>query len=298
MLAAYVDESGHSKDPKCRFVGLAGFVANAAQWDLFQGQWRAALDEFNDGEEFHAKEFYRRSEQSKYAGWSQEKKDDFIARLTGSLVAAEAKAVGCVVSLDYERLEARHRRATVDPYYMAFQEVTKGLALSDAPIMNDDFKIDPVSMIYAYQREYGATDAGRAMQLWNIMKSHPEKFVWAEWMGSYTSAFPRDVLPLQAADLFAYELTREFEAWATPSPRAMRKSLKDIVHNQKGNLLIKLYERSAMLDMLWNSGGILRCHQRRLADCARGIRHHENGEIYTRIEGQGMTETREFRSSD
>jgi hypothetical protein len=255
MLAAYVDESGHSKDPKCRFVGLAGFVATAAQWDVFQLQWKGALDEFNDGEEFHAKEFYRRSSQSKYTNWSQEKKDGFIARLTGSLEAAQAKAVGCIVSLDhYEQLKESERRATVDPYYMAFQEVTKGLALSGSPIMNDDLKVDPVSMVYAYQKEYGATDAGRAMQLWNIIKSHPDKFIWAEWMGTYASAFPREMLPLQAADLFAYELTREFEEWAKPSPKTMRKALKSIIRSQKGNLLIKLYDRSAMLDMLWNSG--------------------------------------------
>ncbi len=73
-------------------------------------------------------------------------------------------------------------------------------------------------MVYAYQQEYGATPAGRAKQLWQLIKDDPKQFQWAECMGQYTSAKPKDVLPLQAADLFAYEFTRELEAWSKDPP--------------------------------------------------------------------------------
>ena len=254
MLAAYADESGHSKDTNCRFVGLGGFVATAEQWEIFESLWRSALDSFNEGEEFHAKEFFRKDPKSRYATWSQEKREGFMDSLTSAINTSGAEAVGCVVSLEaYEKLDESFQKAIKDPFYMAFQEVTKGLALSGAP-QDNTLAIDPVSMVYAFQSEYGVTKAGRAMQLWNTIKQKPKQFTWAKWMGTYTSAFPRDVLPLQAADLFAYELTREFEKWRLQPIPPMRMALKNILRAQE-NPLLKLYEMSAMLDMIWNSGG-------------------------------------------
>lgn len=255
MIASYTDESGHSQDPNCRFVGLAGFVSDSDNWTKFEIKWKAALDEFNGGREFHANEFYRRDPKSPYADWTEQMKSDFICRLMDAIDSADATAVGCVVSLDdFNALNCGLKNATVDPYYIAFQEVTKGLAFSGCPI-DDDLKVDPVSMVYAYQKEFGATEGGRACQLWNIIKSSPKQFVWADWMGTYTSARPEQVLQLQAADLFAYTLTREFELWRlTEDIPPMRESLKRIINRHQKRLFIKLYEKRTLLDMLWNSG--------------------------------------------
>jgi len=105
--------------------------------------------------------------------------------------------VACAVYLpDFAKLSPAHK-AAVDPYYMAFQEITKGLALRGAPIMSpdlllkpnpkfpDDFKADPVGMVYAYQSRTRTA----------VMEHHQEctdKFAWADWMGTYSSASPKD----------------------------------------------------------------------------------------------------------
>jgi hypothetical protein len=253
MLTAYADESGHSKDPNCRFASLAGFVGSEQEWNDFERDWKSAIDEYIGGHELHMKNFGRGE---LYSGWSTEKLDSFMLRLIAAIVDSGVHAVGCVVSLDaYEGLNPELKTITKDPYYMAFQEVTKGLALRGSPIHSEDFNsIDPVAMVYAYQKEYGATDAGRAQQLWQITKDNRERFPWSDWMGTYTSAKPKDLLPLQAADLFAYELTREFEGWRNNNPPAMRMGLKLLLKGLRWKPLIKLYSRPVILDMLWNSG--------------------------------------------
>lgn len=252
-LTAYADESGHSKDPECHYVALAGFVGTNSEWAAFERDWKTATDEFIGGAEVHMKNFGR---DKLYAGWSSQKLSAFMSRLIASIVDSGVHAVACAVYLpDFEKLSPAHKAGVVDPYYMAFQEITKGLALRGAPIMSLDLKTSPVAMVYAFQKEYGATPAGRAQQLWQIIKNAKSRFQWADWMGTYQSAKPKDVLPLQAADFFAYELTRELESWTkAPSP-PMRDGLKGLLRGFKWQPLIKVYTLPVILDMLWNSGG-------------------------------------------
>jgi hypothetical protein len=263
MLTAYADESGHSKHPDCNYMALAGFVGSDSEWQSFEHDWKAATSEYICGAEVHMRNFGRGQ---MYAGWSKEKLSAFMTRLVAAIVESGVHPVACAVYLpDFEELSPAHKAGVVDPYYMAFQEITKGLALRGSPIMSpdlllkpnpvypDDFKTDPVAMVYAFQQEYGATPAGRAQQLWHIIKNS-DKFQWAAWMGTYASAKPKNVLPLQAADLFAYELTRELEAWTKAPTPPMRDGLKGLLRGFKWQALIKVYTLPVILDMLWNSG--------------------------------------------
>lgn len=249
MLKSFVDESGHSRDPKCRFVGLAGFVANEQQWEQFDEAWGKAIIDRYGGRTFHAKEFFHHPE------WPAERRVSLLKDLTQAIEVSGARAVGCCVYLSaYEDLATEYRGCLPDPYYMAFQEVTKGLALSGSPVCSPDLMADPVSMVYAFQKEYGATEAGRAMKLWHTIKQHSDVFPWGAWMGTYTISKPEQSYGLQAADLFAYELTREFEQWKTNQPRPMRLALKEIIKRQPNPLLISLLEHAGILEILWNGG--------------------------------------------
>ncbi|MDR3735787.1 MAG: hypothetical protein P4L10_09645 [Acidobacteriaceae bacterium] len=223
------------------------------EWESFEKKWQSAIDDYIGGQELHMKNFGRGQ---LYSGWDQDRLDTFMLHLVAAITDSGVHAIGCGVYLtDYERLIPEHKAFTKDPYYMAFQEVTKGLSMRGSPIHSPTFdSIEPVAMVYAYQKEYGATEAGRAQQLWHITKDSPERFPWASWMGTYISAKPSERLPLQAADLFAYELTREFEAWRKPNPPPMRTGLKALLKGLEWPPLIKLYTLPVILDMLWNSG--------------------------------------------
>jgi hypothetical protein len=49
MLVAYFDETGHSSDAAQKFVGIAGFVAPALNWEFFEANWKAAQKLFLSG---------------------------------------------------------------------------------------------------------------------------------------------------------------------------------------------------------------------------------------------------------
>jgi hypothetical protein len=178
MLTAYVDESGHSTDKECRFVGLGGLVAPLSRWEKFTDDWQAALDEFIGGEEFHMRQYVRVPGVGPYEGWDKKRREEFMAKLVGAIVESEAQPVACIVSLDArDALHPSHQEFFGDPYLTAFQQVTRGLSLAAIP-REFPFKPETVSMVYAYQSEFGAIttgaalpqNQGRAESLWHAIK--------------------------------------------------------------------------------------------------------------------------------
>jgi hypothetical protein len=127
MLTAYADESGHSKDPNCNFVALAGFVGSDSEWAFFENAWRSATLQYLGGAELHMKNFgYGKL----YAGWSHRKLSDFMGGLVAAIVESGVHAAACAVSLsEFSYLKPKHQSSLQDRYYVAFQEITKGLAL-------------------------------------------------------------------------------------------------------------------------------------------------------------------------
>ena len=67
---------------------------------------------------------------------------------------------------------------------------------------------------------------GRAEQLWHAMKSSLDV---GFRMGTYASTSPGELYPLQAADLFAYELSKEFENSVKRPDDRMRWGLREIL---------------------------------------------------------------------
>ena len=65
-----------------------------------------------------------------------------------------------------------------------------------------------------------------AEQLWHMMKAHTD---FGKWMGSYGSSTPSANVQLQAADLFAYELSKEFEMLRIRPDGQMRWALQQIL---------------------------------------------------------------------
>jgi len=262
FLTAYVDESGHSVDPRARFVGLGGLVAPVSRWEKFTDQWGAALDEFIGGQEFHMKEFILIPGIGPYVGWDENRRQKFMGRLIAAIIESEAAPVAAIVSLDArDALHPTHQEFFGDPYFTAFQQVTRGLSLAALP-REVPFEPETVSMVYAYQKDFGAINSGsdapqnqgRAESLWHAMK---EKTIFGQWMGAYSSDTPKNMLPLQAADLFAYEITHEFENQLKRPELAMRWPLKQILSKLVTRQpLIKLFTLDVMIETLIENGVI------------------------------------------
>jgi len=260
MLIGYMDESGHSKDPKSRFAGMGGLVADCCSWKQLEVTWEDALDKAGIKGGFHMKHFAHRA--GEFENWSEDQRRNLFGKLVGAIVDAGAVPVGCVVSLDdFNGASPMLQKFHQEPYFMAFQMVTRGVSLQAIPTTYP-YTPETVAMVYAYQQEYGATEAkededqaGKAQKLWHAMK---RLTVYGQWMGSYASALASELYPLQAADLFAYELTKEFENLISRPTDDMRWALRQILrpaskYNQ--HHLIQFYDAHEMIRVFLEATG-------------------------------------------
>jgi hypothetical protein len=230
-LNAYMDETGHSEDPRCHFAGMAGFVAPQDRWDGLAEYWQTVLDYFKLTEPFHMKEYAH--SRGQFTSWKgdEPKRRSLMNALIAGILAIKPTPVGTIVSIeDFKGLSPGQQSCFKDPYYIAFQRCTRGAALEGM-----GFEPEAVSMIYAYNHEFGATEAqevysvdqaGFAEQLWHMMKTHTD---FGKWMGSYASSTPSQKVQLQTADLFAYELSKEFEMLRLHPDGEMRWPLQQIL---------------------------------------------------------------------
>ena len=251
MLTSYMDETGHSDDPNFHFAGMAGFVAPMETWVQFGEVWQAVLDdaEFGLTEPFHMKDFAHFQGQFK-DGWKEDepKRRRLFSKLIASIVDAKLIPMGAIVSIeDFRSLTKCQQDSFDDPYFIAFQHVTKGAALTACDLPNET-----VAMVYSYNEErgtiqselYSVNQAGNAEQLWHQMKALK---LYGKWMGSYASDSPARLVQLQAADLFAYELAKEFENQLTRPQDGMRWGLQQILTLVEHPFLPQLYDRRELL---------------------------------------------------
>ena len=261
-LTAYFDESGDADDPRSRFVGLAGLCAPEAAWSTFHEKWQAILDDQCEGEWFHMELFAHR--QGTFAGWDEPRRKKLLGALVKTIAETNARPFGAVVALDaYEYLAGIFpgvEEFLGEPYHLCFQDVTRAAAIQ-AMEFSWPFTegVEQVAMVYARQEHYGAITSetgtpreqmGRAERLWYAIRDFNPHF--GQWMGSYASGSPKDLTFLQAADLFAYELTHEFENRANPKRVAdgMRWALAQLLPVGSRDFLHNFYGLEQLVELL------------------------------------------------
>lgn len=245
MLCAYFDETGHSADPKRRFVGIGGFLARAEAWQSFDCKWRELCAAACIASPFHMTDFNGfRGQFENWRSESDHKRMNFLEQAINIIEKANPTPVGAIVSVeDFRSLRPDQQAQLRDPYFVAFQECTYQLAFAVAITAPRE----KVQMVYARQKEF----SGSAGQLWNVIKEHNPLLGF--WMNSYTVAEPRERTPLQAADIWAYELGRHFE-YVLPNKSewrwAFRRFVQMAVKNSVGHRFFTYFDSQEMLDRL------------------------------------------------
>jgi hypothetical protein len=99
MLSAYIDETGHSKDERQKFVGMAGLIAPTANWEVFERKWKGALalPHFNIPH-FHMTDFASRKRI--YKDWSEEKRKKVFGKLILIIECTHAIPFGAIIPMD------------------------------------------------------------------------------------------------------------------------------------------------------------------------------------------------------
>lgn len=213
MLQCYVDDSG--SQPADKVFVLAGFVARADAWAKFSDDWQNELDRAPGLEYFKLTEASRLQDQfHKRRGWNAEKRDDCVERLAS--IIAEHAALKIHVAMRHDHFEQHlktipvpNRGYTSDyPYPTMFAHIVSMLIMLGGafPGLNE-----PCEFIFDEQQ--GFKDEVRAMWPSIKVQSAPyAKRYGSKILGSHEPTFRDDkkVLPLQAADLLAGSLRRDY----------------------------------------------------------------------------------------
>jgi hypothetical protein len=197
-LIGYMDETGHSKDERQRFVGVAGLVAPAESWEAFERKWKQTLSDFKIPY-FHMKDFASRRRY--YEDWSEQKRRKLLGKLLRIMATTHPFPVGTIISLeDYRSFSVEDRELMGDPYHfclMGCVYVPAWRAENASPDVR-------VAIVFGEQSEFKHM-AGQLLEDFN------QNYPAAKRFDPPTFGDMKTVLPLQAADIVAYELHKEFE---------------------------------------------------------------------------------------
>ena len=194
VVVAYFDESGTHGDSGV--FAIAGYVAAQEDWIRFETDWKRALRRAGISY-FHMVEYENR--RGPFASWSKEKRHEVLGDLLAAIKAhALIGLAGCVVVADFERvfrpaLPTGHPYR--DPYIFCLQVGMERIAHYFGPHLPRSEKIACVFE----EKDKVAHSAARHYE---AVKAHNE---WGTLFGSISFGGKVDYIPLQAADVLAYE---------------------------------------------------------------------------------------------
>ena len=210
MFGAYFDESGTGTQSP--MMAVAGFVARSSVWtDVFEPAWRAILD--REGVSyFHMTDFenYR----GEYTGWERDRHERFIKDLITVIRTAQPYGVGMTLDLvAFRELESELRAVDVrKPYHLCAQWCVALLL-----IVPEELK--PVAWMF----EEGAEGTGDLKAgLEQLSARLPEPF---PRISPLAFGKKQEHLPLQAADLLAYEIRKQDQRTHGLDLRLPRRSI-------------------------------------------------------------------------
>jgi len=228
-------------------MGIGGFLGTVDSWEAFDGKWRKLIADENIPWPFSMKDFVQAQEDFEDTRWRDRGERLRILNLLLAVIEeSDVIPVGAsVVLADYRGLSLEQQARLKGPYFIAFQDVTYNIAFGASLLA-----LDPrasVAMVYAKAKKF----TGPAEKLWYAIKEHNP--LACQVMSSYTPAEPKDVSPLQAADIWAYSLGRTGEKGPEKSQEAYSSlhRLMDIaIKKSPGNKFFTLFNREQMLARL------------------------------------------------
>jgi hypothetical protein len=178
-LWAYFDESGlhDATDGSLAKLTVGGCVATSEAWEALSPSWSNAIANMGLSE-FHMKDFEHRK--GAYSKWSEPERKERLNILLDIIGAAKPNCIGFTNWV-------RPGEGTAAIYKRCAHDVLLELGLYE-----DEFAI-----VFAQHPEYG--DYSRLHQ--TLVKHGYGKSI-----KSVTTARPREICPLQVADIVAYEI--------------------------------------------------------------------------------------------
>lgn len=226
MLSGYFDESGDEQDQHVKIVGIAGCVAPVAHWERFSIDWRNTLDD--EGiQHFHMREFAHSSGQFK-TGWkgNEERRSRFYGKLWRILESITPMYYGCFIPMEsYRQLfTAEQRKRLGDAYFIAYQ----GCMSAVMSVMLGGIPVTEIATVFDDRKGVGGYHDAFYER---VVKGR----FWRDRIPRPIRRDMRKILPLQAADIVAYECSKEYERRLHKSQYAPRPGFQRIEESIKSH---------------------------------------------------------------
>lgn len=214
VLQACIDDSGHADGP---YYVLGGLMAPAERWAEFSIAWNKELKADIPLEYFHAVEANGRRDQFDIAkGWSRDLRDAKVSKLCG--LVTEFAACRIHVSMDVSafreiivsRIGHWGTFNSQRPYWILFHKLVLGVIALQC---RGDGTPQPIDFIFDEQGAIGDEAASAMRSILQNLKSQtlpngvkPKDFI----KSSPAFKDDKEFLPIQAADLYAWSVSRYF----------------------------------------------------------------------------------------
>lgn len=239
MLYVYADES---EQRSFEVFTVAAYVFDDLGLRRFEVEWKAALDD--EGLTwFHMTDF--ENYKGEYTDWTRERHDQFIIRLIeiirgtvfcGSACSLDLAALTSLTDLDRQLVGSPYAHCVsrclslvaTQKLYLAPRDETT------AWIFDDDAK------------GTAKKGVGVLQQLFEQMRSDEELRTWFG-IGPDARASSRSLVPLQAADVLAYEAAKEAVRTFGRSDRPLRKSAERLFDIGVARTVLHYVSRSELI---------------------------------------------------
>jgi len=234
MLRAYMDDSGsHAGSP---VSVIAGYFGGVRRWLEFEHRWKSALD--REGIlEFHARRFRARDADRNrvgdYRGWDNDRANAFKNRLLTAIEDSAVYPFACgVVAEEWKKQELSDQRmftgatqkfptgAPTKSIFLAFQKCVFSAISPCKPGIKVHFVFD----------QNPQTEAWATICYSEMKRTTP---IVQEHGGDLTFSDSKDAMPLQAADLLAYEAHSYVKRFLTDPKTPIRMSYARALRNMR-----------------------------------------------------------------
>jgi hypothetical protein len=209
VIHAFFDDSGSERDPSSRFPCLAGYLAHETYWYTFLESWRnLLLQHAMNG--LHMRTFIRLAQER---GWGTVTRHKVILQFVQAV--KEARLIGFGVGVDanvWRSLPRAQRSSFGNAQEFCFQRIVR--RVTDR--LERSNEREPIQLYFDRDMEYARP---RISQFDSILKFDRAA---AARIAAISFADTKWFLPLQAADLLAWETRKALIARADRDPRSPR----------------------------------------------------------------------------
>jgi uncharacterized protein DUF3800 len=210
-MTAYFDESGtHKGSP---VIIVAGCLSTNEQWAKFSEEWRAVLKRYGL-DYFRMSQFENRK--GPFKSLTDSDRHRLLEQLIGFIKIRQRIGIGIKLKVaDYYEVGRDfpflfHKQ----PYAFCAMQCQIQLRLWAERNQHNE----PIAYVY----ESGADYTGQILSAYDFARKIAPQLGDALRLGSLSFGSKYDLLPLQAADVLAYETYKDVSNWLAGSPRPLR----------------------------------------------------------------------------